>query len=117
MTGPEAGVVVDKVAEKLGVAVSKIEPIAQQVLNEVAVWGFARIIIGCLLGCLAVVCALLIVYAVRKVEEESTVLAVCLPCGIIGLVSGAVMGINIGEGIRMYCAPTLYALNQMMGGG
>ena len=105
----EINAVIDKVAEKVGVAVEAAGPIAETVVREIAAMGLAEAVIGILMIVLGVVFGpILFRLSVRaKSDGEGAGRAFsCIgACFFVGLGFLVLIG-----GLRQCLAPTLHAI-------
>jgi hypothetical protein len=119
--------VVDKLADKIGIAADKITPVANTVIDEIARRGFGLGIMYGILAILIVVCFIIVYYICRKsviaknngcwtYNEDPTVpLIVMILLSIVTVIS---LSISVGSCIGYFAeglAPTLTLVKILMG--
>ena len=112
--------IVDNLADKLGIAVEQLQPIAETVVAETArlgamyLWMIAGSVVAVLMFCIPV-----LVSAWRKKldfgsgdDANTAIFGIALASAIIVPVLGAVM---TADALEMYAAPTLHVLTTVLG--
>lgn len=110
--GEELNQVIDKVAEKIGVAVEAAGPIAETMVRETATLGMAGVIAGVILfalGYLSVFGVLVHVQSKDNSDDMDTMLPVAIGA-IVLLVVGIVA---IARSVPLWLAPTCHIVESL----
>ena len=98
---------IEKVAEKVGLAVDRLQPVAEELVHQVQMWGLFR-------ACAGAVCLTLFFYLfwfmgikrVKDIEDDMTIKGVrCIMFIVVGFFLGLAGIISITEGLHSYIAP------------
>jgi len=108
----EINAVIDKVAEKVGVAVEAAGPIAETVVREMAAAGLAGAIVGALSMALVAVTSVRVVNYILRQDYKEQIdrcgLAIAASC--VGVALWIICLCCFASGLNQYLSPTLHAI-------
>ena len=113
----DVGAVVDKLAEKIGVAVEKLMPVAQEVIRQVRLVGVVEAVTGAAFLVMAVVCALLFKRVVTVAEATGreytgSALVMSMALGTAAVLLFILGIVFVPDGLIQYVAPLPHLLGK-----
>ena len=107
--------IVDNVADRIGLAIEQVQPIAETLVRETQILGVAHASLGLvILVCAAWMACYTYRFATKKEDRNGDADILAVIPGMAALLIGAVGLIVVSEGLSMWFAPTLHILGKVL---